>query len=93
MERLVDVDVLLVPQNLVEWVVVGTEAEQRCQASFGPASPLDWCGMGKGAERRCQSVFYDIAGKGPQQIENAAPVACGVTASWEVNIFYVGRRT
>ena len=59
-----------------------------CQADFGlvsrvlePDSPL------------ADSMFHDIAGKGPQQIEIAAHVACGVTASWEVNIFYVGRRT
>ena len=37
--------------------------------------------VGTEAEQRCQAVFYDIAGKGPQQIENAVPVACGVTAS------------
>ena len=81
MARLVDIDVLVF-RNLVVWVEVGTGVEeQRCQPSFGPVSPLDVL------------VFRDIAGKGPQQIENAAPVACGVSASWEVNIFYVGRRT
>ena len=82
------------------WVVVGTGVEgQRCPPSFGPASPLavlvsplDWCGMGKGAERRYQAVFHDIAGKGPQQIENAAPVAYEVVANLEANTFYVGRR-
>ena len=63
---------------------MGTGAEQRSQASFGPASPvvvlvspLDWC---------------EIADKDPQQIESAAHVAYGVVANLEVSIFYVGRR-
>ena len=104
MARLVDIDVLVL-RNLVVWVEVGTGVErQRCQPSFGPVS-LFAVLVSPSKEKRlgCQADFglvsppddlmsHDIAGKGPQQIENAAPVACGVTASWEVSIFYVDRR-
>ena len=68
------VDLLSVLRNLVVWVEVGMGVEgQRCQPIFGlvsrvlePDSPLGWCG---------------IAGKDPQQIESAARVAYGGTAS------------
>ena len=71
-------------------VLVSPAKEKRlgCQADFGLVSrvlELD--------SPLADSMFHDIAGKDPQQIEIGAHVACGVTVSWEVNIFYVGRRT
>ena len=70
------------------------EAEQRCQASFGPVSLLVvLASPAKEKRLGCQADFglvsppddlmsHDIADKGPQQIESAAPVAYGVTASF-----------
>ena len=45
------------------------EKRLRCQADFGLMSPPD------------NLISYDIANKGPQQIESAISVVYGVTAS------------